>query len=82
MVGTADTTIAGDRGRGGTGTTGTETGETTEAIGTETGEPTAAIGTELKCKACYLEFVEPRELETGELVRCPRCDGYVRDVPF
>lgn len=71
MVGTADTTIAGDRGRGGTGTT-----------GTETGDATAAIGTELKCKACYLEFVEPRELETGELVRCPRCDGYVRDVSF
>lgn len=70
MVGTADTTAAGDGGQGGARTTGTESASTD------------AIGTDLKCKACYLEFIEPRELETGELVRCPRCDGYVRDVAF
>lgn len=69
MVGTTDATTAGDRGR-----------KRTTATGTETGATTDAIGTELHCKACYLEFIEPRELEEGELVRCPRCDGFVRDV--
>lgn len=69
MGGTADTSTTGDGGQGGTRTTGTETGASTDAIGTE-----------LYCKACYLEFIEPRELQKGELVRCPRCDGYVRDV--
>lgn len=68
MVGTRGTTTAGDRGQGGSQTNGTGTGATTDTVGTE-----------LYCKACYLEFTVHGELATGELVRCPRCDGYVRD---
>lgn len=47
--------------------------------GTGTRASPDTVGTELYCKACYLEFTVHRELATGELVRCPRCDGYVRD---
>lgn len=47
--------------------------------GTGTRTSADAVGIELRCKACYLEFAVHRELAEGELVRCPRCDGYVRD---
>lgn len=47
--------------------------------GTGTRSRSDAVGIELYCKACYLEFTVHRELAKGELVRCPRCDGYVRD---
>lgn len=37
-----------------------------------------SMGIDLKCKACYLSFTINDMLAKGEMVRCPRCDGYVR----